>query len=125
VGGSIPQEVLHLAERSGDHASQSLALAILGSLAQARGENVQATAHFTERYTQAKLSGDSRALGHARLNLAESARLDGDLERAGVLLEEVLDGARATGFLWGVATTSTLLGHLARAQQDHPLARAR
>src|SRR5260370_26194674 len=60
----------------------------LGVLAQARGESAQAAAHFAESYTQARLSGDSRALGLARLNLAESARLQGNLERASALLEE-------------------------------------
>jgi tetratricopeptide (TPR) repeat protein len=122
---ALAQEMLHLAERSGDHAGQSLALANLGVLAQARGENKQATAHFAESYTQAWLSGDSRALGLARLNLAESARLQGDLERARALLEEALSEARAAGFLWGVADTLTLLGHLAREHQDYLLARAR
>ncbi len=122
---ALAQEMLQLAERSGDHANQSLALSNLGVLAQARGENAQATAHFEKSYTQARLSGDSRALGLARLNLAESARLEGDLERARVLLEEALGEARTTRFLWGVAATLTLLGHLARAQQDYPLARAR
>jgi len=116
--------MLDLAERSGDHASQSLALSNLGVLAQVRGESAQAAASFAESYIQAKLSGDSRALGLARINLAESARLEGDLERARVLLEETLSEARAMGFTWGVAGTLTLLGHLARAQQDYPLARA-
>ncbi len=122
---ALAQEMLQLAERSGDHASQSLALSNLGVLAQARGENAQATAHFAESYTQARLSGDSRALGLARLNLAESARLQGNLERARVLLEEALSEARTIGFTWGVAAALTLLGHLARAQQNYPLARAR
>jgi tetratricopeptide (TPR) repeat protein len=121
---ALAQEMLQLAERSGDHASQSLALSNLGVLAQAHGENVQATTHFAESYTQARLSGDSRALGLARLNLAESARLEGDLERAKVLLEEALNEARATGFHWGVASTLTLLGHLARAQQEYSRAKA-
>jgi predicted ATPase len=122
---ALAQEMLHLAERSGDHAGQSLALSNLGGLAQARGENRQAIAYFAESHTQAKLSGDSRALSLARINLAESARLQGDLERARALLEEALSEARTAGFLWGVANTLTLLGHLARKQQDYPLARAR
>jgi tetratricopeptide (TPR) repeat protein len=122
---ALAQEMLHLAERSGDHAGQSLALSNLGVLAQARGENSQASSSFAESYTQAKLSGDSRALGLARINLAESARLQGDPGRAKALLEEALSEARAAGFTWGVADTLTLLGHLARAQQDYPLARAR
>jgi predicted ATPase/DNA-binding XRE family transcriptional regulator len=120
---ALAQEMLHLAERSGDHANQSLAHSNLGVLAQARGENAQATAHFAASYTQAKLSGDSRALGLARLNLAESARLQGDLGRAKALLEEALSEARTVEFTWGVANTLTLLGHLAREQQDYPLAR--
>jgi predicted ATPase/DNA-binding XRE family transcriptional regulator len=122
---ALAQEMLHLAERSSDHANQSLALSNLGVLAQARGENAQATAFFAESYTQSRLSGDSRALGLARLNLAESARLQGNLERARALLEEALSEARRTGFLWGVASTLTLLGHLAREQQNYPLARIR
>jgi predicted ATPase len=103
---ALAQEMLQLAERSGDHASQSLALSNLGVLAQARGENAQATAHFAESYTQARLSGDSRALGLARLNLAESARLQGDLERASALLEEALSEARTTGKSWALSSAS-------------------
>jgi predicted ATPase/DNA-binding XRE family transcriptional regulator len=122
---ALAQEMVHLAERSGDHAGKSLALANLGVLAQARGENTQAATYFAESYTQARLSGDSQALGLARLNLAESARLQGNLEQARALLEEALSEARTTGFTWGVAGTLTLLGHLAHAQQDYPLARAR
>ncbi len=122
---ALAQEMLHLAEHSGDHAGKSLALANLGVFAQARGESAQAAASFAESYTQAKLSGDNRALGLARINLAESARLQGDLKRARVLLEEALSESRAMGFTWGVAATLTLLGHLARAQQDYPLARTR
>src|SRR6266702_3860891 len=72
---ALAQEMLHLAEHSGDHAGKSLALANLGVCAQARGESAQAAASFAESYTQAKLSGDNRALGLARINLAESARL--------------------------------------------------
>jgi predicted ATPase/DNA-binding XRE family transcriptional regulator len=122
---ALAHEMLQLAERSSDHANQSLALATLGSFAQARGESAQATAYFAESYTQARLSGDGRALGLARINLAESARLQGDLELARALLEEALSEARTAEFLWGVAGTLTLLGHLAREQQDYPLARTR
>jgi tetratricopeptide (TPR) repeat protein len=51
--------------------------------------------------------------------------MQGDLEQARALLEEALSEARSVGFTWGVAATLTLLGHLARAQQDYPLARTR
>ncbi len=51
---ALAQEMLHLAERSGDHAGQSLALANLGVFAQARGESAQAAASFAESYTQAQ-----------------------------------------------------------------------
>src|SRR5258708_13919160 len=112
--------MLHLAERSGDHAGQSLALANLGVFAQARGESAQAAASFAESYTQAKLSGDSRSLGLARINLAESARLQGDLKRARGLLEEALTESRAMGFTWAAASTLTLLGPLPRSQLDYP-----
>ncbi len=122
---ALAQEVLQLAERSGDHVGISRALANLGGLAQARGESARAAAYFAESYTQARLSGDSSALGIARINLAESARLQGDLGRARALLEEALSQARTMGFTWGMANTLTLLGHLAREQQDYPLATTR
>ena len=121
----LAQEALQLAERSGDHAGISSALANLGSLAQASGKREQAATYFAESYTQAKLSGVSSALGIALINLAESARLQGDLVRARTLLEESLSQARTRGFTWGMANMLTLLGHLAREQQDYLLARAR
>jgi len=51
--------------------------------------------------------------------------LQGDLVRARALLEEVLSAARTAGFTFGIANMLMLLGHLAREQQDYPLARAR
>jgi hypothetical protein len=45
--------------------------------------------------------------------------------RATAILEERLEQARAERMDWGVANVSTMLGHIAREQQQYALARAR
>jgi hypothetical protein len=49
----------------------------------------------------------------------------GDLVRATTLYEEALAVVRATGMTFGVALIVTMLGHLARQQQNYALAKAR
>jgi hypothetical protein len=51
--------------------------------------------------------------------------MQGDLDRATVLLEEALTTTRALQMRWDSAITGTLLGHVARQQQHYPLAKAR
>ena len=51
--------------------------------------------------------------------------MQGDLVRATTLYEEALAVARAMGMTFGVAMIMTMLGHLARQQQNYALAKAR
>src|SRR5207248_9640810 len=53
------------------------------------------------------------------------AGMRGDITRATALLEEALAQALAIGITWDIPTYMTLLGHLARQQQNYPLAKAR
>jgi hypothetical protein len=49
----------------------------------------------------------------------------GDVTHATALLEEALASAQAIGTTWDIAIITTLLGHLAREQQNDALAKAR
>jgi hypothetical protein len=53
------------------------------------------------------------------------ARKRGDLARAGEFLDEALASVRAVDMTWGIANILTLLGHLARQQQDYGRAKVR
>ena len=73
----------------------------------------------------ARLAGFPDLRGITLRNLAELARMQGDLARATTLYEEALAVARALGMTFGVALIMTMLGHLARQQQNYALAKAR
>ena len=62
-------------------------------------------------------------MGQALTDLAELARLKGDLSHAMTLLQQALAGATDRQERWSAAIVATLLGHLARQQQDWVLAR--
>ena len=94
-------------------------------MAQARGDLAEAADYFEQSYQYAQMSEDKRAHGFALMNLASIARALGDFSRARVLLEEVLEQARAEQFTWGIANSLTMLGHIAREQQQYALARSR
>ena len=64
-------------------------------------------------------------MGLALLNLGEIARRRGEVARATELLEEALALVRANEMTWGIANILTLLGHLAREQQDYERAKER
>ncbi len=53
------------------------------------------------------------------------ARKRGDVARATEFLEEALADVRAIDMTWGIANILTLLGHLARQQQDYERAKVR
>ena len=63
----------------------------------------------------------SRALS----GLADVARMRGDVARATALSEEALTNALAIGITWDIPIMLTLLGHLARQQQNYAAATAR
>jgi predicted ATPase len=124
---AIAREALLLGEQTDDHVGMSNALALLGHLAQARGNIEEAASHFEQSYQQARFGGtgdDGGSLGRARDNLAMIARAQGNFAHARTLLEESLAECRRNNFSWGVAYTSALLGHIARDQQQYAFARA-
>ncbi len=124
----LAEEALALAERTEDQSDISNALALLGSIALARGAEDEAATYFTESYVAAKRAkdaGDPHQTSLALLNLGELARKRGDVARATEFLEEALADVRAIDMTWGIANILTLLGHVARQQQDYEHAKVR
>ncbi len=122
---ALAQEELSLARHAGDHARMSGALANLGNLAQGRGDLAEAADYFEQSYQYAQMGEDKLARGVALMNLASIALAHRDFPRAQMLLEEGLEEARAEQMDWGIANASTMLGHIAREQQQYALARSR
>ena len=85
---AVAREALSRAQRSGDHCGICSALAILGQLAQRGGNLDEAAAFFAESDEHATLGGCSDLRGITLRNLAELARLRGDLVRATALYEQ-------------------------------------
>jgi len=124
----IAREAFVLGERTDEQVGMSNALALLGHLAQARGNLEEAASYFEQSYQHARLGGagdDGGSLGRARDNLAMIARAQGKLAFARQLLEESLAQCRSENFTWGVAFVSAMLGHITRDQQQYILARTR
>jgi predicted ATPase/DNA-binding XRE family transcriptional regulator len=125
---ALAEEALAQARRTGDQTDISNALALLGSIALARGAEEEAATYFMESYVaaqRAKDAGDPHQISLALLNLGELARKQGDVARATEYLEEALSNVRAIDMTWGIANILTMLGHLARGQQDYERAKVR
>lgn len=125
---ALAEEALTLARRTEDQADISYGLALLGSIVLAGGAEDEATVYFTESYEAAKRAKDTGNIGqisHVLLNLGELARKRGDVARATEFLEEALADVRALDMTWGIANNLTLLGHVARGQQDYKRAKVR
>ena len=121
---ALAKEALHLAQSIGDESGTSNAFATLGMLAQASGRLDEAETAFTASYTHARLIEQSGLMSRGLFHLADVARMRGDVARATALLEEAQALAQALGITWDIANITTMLGHLARQQQNYPLARA-
>jgi len=122
---AIARKVLERAQRSEDHCSICSALAILGQIAQRNGNLDEAATFLMESDEHARHGEFPDLRGFTLRNLAELARMQGDLARAVTLYEEALAVTRALGMTFGVALIMTMLGHLARQQQNSKLAKAR
>ncbi len=122
---AFAQEALQLAQRIGDQNGVSNAFFTLGMIAQASGKLDEAETAFTESYTRARLIEQSGLVSRALFGLADLARMRGDVARATALLEEALASAQSIGITWDIPLFMTLLGHLARQQQNYPLAKIR
>jgi len=122
---AVSKEALALAEQSEDERGMSNAWANLGLIAQAAGRLDEVAAPFEQHVRHAHRSGDVGLKNQALVQLAEVARIQGDLDRARRLLEEALAMAQTLESSWDCARITTLLGHVAFQQQNYPLARAR
>jgi non-specific serine/threonine protein kinase len=125
---ALAREALALVKQTGDQFEITHVLATLGSIALASGKEDEASAYYRESYAAAKQAedaGDARPIGLALLNLGELARKRGEFARATALLEEALARTRALDMTWGIANILTLLGHLARQEQDYKRAKRR
>jgi tetratricopeptide (TPR) repeat protein len=123
--GAVARDALEHGRRSGDHGAISSAFAILGQIAQRDGNLDEAATCFVASDEYARLAGFPDLRGFTLRNLAELARMQGDLVRATRLYEEALAVARATGMTFGVALIMTMLGHPAYQQQNYALAKIR
>ena len=122
---AVAREALSRAQRSGDHGGICSALAILGQIAQRGGNLDEAEAFFAKSDELATLEKSPDLQGFTLRNLAELARMRGDLVRATALYEEALAVVRALGMTFSVALLTTLLGHLASQQHNYALAKTR
>lgn len=122
---TVASEALERARSSGEHESMCSAYAIQGHIAQRDGNLEEAEACFLASDEQAQRGSYPALRGFTVRNLAEIARVRGDLERATTLYEEALTIVQRTGMQWGRAMIATLLGHLAQGQQRYTLAKAR
>jgi tetratricopeptide (TPR) repeat protein len=122
---AVAREVLNRAQRSEDHCSICSALTILGQIAQQGGNLDEAEAFFAKSDEHATLGGSPDLRGITLRNLAELARMRGDLMRATALYKEALAIVQAIGITFGVALITTLLGHLASQQHNYALAKSR
>jgi tetratricopeptide (TPR) repeat protein len=122
---ALAGEALALAQQTGDQADIGNALARLGAVALAAGQEEQAATYFSESYAAANRAGEEGAKGLALLNLGEIARKRGDVAQATTFLEACLSLVRANEMTWGIANVLTLLGHLARQQQNYEQAKVR
>jgi predicted ATPase/transcriptional regulator with XRE-family HTH domain len=122
---AVAREALSRAQRSEDHCGICSALAILGQIAQRGGNLDEAAAFFAESDEHTTLGGCSDLRGFTLRNLAELARLRGDLVRATTLYEQALVVVQAKGMTFNIALFTTLLGHLASQQHNYTLAKSR
>ena len=103
----------------------SVAFSILGKIALLNRKLDEAALYFTESDVHARLTGVWSIRGAALDNLAELAQMQDDTMRATLILEEALELARTLGIAWIIAKNTTLLGNLARQQQNYALAKKR
>jgi tetratricopeptide (TPR) repeat protein len=120
---AIAREALALAQRIRDHGGKGNALALLGAVAEARGDLTRATSLLEESLFSCRQAGDTAAIVRALMSLGHIAAASGDDARARACFEEALAYTRALGITWGVAAGLTSLGHLARKQGDYHRAR--
>jgi predicted ATPase/DNA-binding XRE family transcriptional regulator len=121
----MAQETLARAQHSGDHESMSSAYAILGQSAQRQGNLEEAEAWFLQSDEQAQRGSYPALRGFTVRNLAEIARVRGNLARATTLYKQAFAIVQELGMQWGMAMIATLLGHLAFQQRCYALAKAR
>jgi len=122
---TFAQEALQLAQSINDQKSISNAFATLGMIAQASGRLDEAEATFTESYTHSRQIGEDGLMSRALVGLAELAGTRGDVAGATALMEDALTYAQTAGMTWDIPVITTLLGHMARQQQNYAVAKAR
>jgi tetratricopeptide (TPR) repeat protein len=111
-----------LAERLGDPVGVSNALAILGEVANYRGEVAGALALWEECVRASRAAEDATLMTRNLTSLGHAARAAGENVRARGCIEEALAIARQLGIALGEANCLTSLGHLARDEENLPRA---
>ena len=95
------------------------ALHAAGDVEQWLGNLDRAEAHFARALTIFRELGDARGVVAMLRGLGSVAVDRGDLERAEVLLREVLDRSPAAGTAWEAASAANVLGVIAYTRGDH------
>jgi predicted ATPase/DNA-binding XRE family transcriptional regulator len=121
---SLSREGLTLAKQGDDHSGIGNALAMLASVAEARGDLTEARTLYEDGLAHCRTAGDSGGITRILSSLGHIERARGELERARAHFDEILVFARAIGLTWGVANALVSLGHIAREQDDHQRALA-
>ncbi len=122
---AFAKQALHLADSIRDERSIGNTWATLGYIAQANDNLDEAAQAFTQSSLHAEQAQDPGLQNQALVDLAEVARMRGDLGSATTLLKRGLANAKARKDRWSFAMITTLLGHLARQQKDYALAEER
>ncbi len=117
-------EGLALARRAGNAGGAGNMLAILGHVAEARGDLANASVLFESSLAECRAAGDEGGAARALSSLGNLARKQGDYARAAAYVRETLDYARGAGMSWGIANGLTSLGHIACEQGDYARAAA-
>ena len=119
------EKMLELESQAGEGAAplpvRLAALYAAGWLERNLGRTERAATLSREELSLAEHLGDHASMSHALANLGNLAQARGDLAEAADHFEQ----NRAEQFNWGIANASTMLGQIAREQQQYALARSR
>lgn len=103
----------------GDPVIQATVLMMLGAIALQAGDTNRATILMDDGYETARNGGAPDVAGTCQFYRAELALALGDVDLAEARFEDVLAGARAVDFAWGIAESLSGLARAAAARGDH------
>jgi non-specific serine/threonine protein kinase len=99
-------------------AGEGYAVLVLGHVALERGDDTMAVEQWQYSYERLRAAGDTWGSTRPLNNMAEAARVRGDLDRARALHEDALMLCRDAGVTFGVTTILCGLGHVLLRQGE-------